>query len=450
MAKTFNRMGKLTEGPIKQTLINQALPMMVGMTGMVIFNIADTFFVGKLGTLQLAAISYTFPVIMVIGAIAMGVSMGITATVSNAIGEGDHQKVQRLTTDGILLSFVLVGIISIVGYFTINPLFHLLGATKNVMPFITNYMKIWYIGIITIIIPMAGNSAIRATGDTKTPAKVMLIAVIVNIILDPILIFGFGPIPQLHLTGAALATVLSRSITLLVAFWILYKKEQLILLDFPTFKHVWDSWKSIMHIGLPTIATGLIIPFSTGIITKLISTYGNSAIAAFGIVTRIESFALLALMALGSVLGPFVGQNLGAKNYERVKHSVKYSHHFSFVWGFSMAILLAIIGGSLGRFFNSSIQVVHIVTIYFFIRPISYSFQGLFRQATTVFNVLKRPMTSSYLTIFQMFVLYIPLSHLGAKLIGINGIFFGITISYIISGIISAIYLNYSMVKIKN
>lgn len=443
------KQAKLTEGPIKKTLIHLTLPMMVGMIGMMIFNIADTFFIGKLGTLHLAAISYTFPVVLVVGSFSMGVSMGITSAVSYAIGEGNHQKVQRFTTDGILLSLLLVGVISIVGYFTINPLFHLLGATNNVMPYIEDYMQIWYIGIITVIVPMVGNSAIRATGDTKTPAKIMLVSVIVNIILDPLFIFGFGPIPQMNLTGAALATVISRSITLVVAFWVLYKKEQLISFTLPTLEQVWISWKTIMHIGIPAIATGLIFPLSTGIIIRMIANFGNASIAAFGIISRIESFSLLTLMALSSVLGPFVGQNIGATNIKRAKLGIKYSHYFSITWGIVMAILLGIIGGYLGRYFDSSVQVIQIVTMYFLIRPISYGFQGLFRQSTTVFNVLKKPMKSSLLTIFQMFGLYVPLSYLGSEWFGLYGIFYGITFSYIISGITSAIFLNYSMVKIE-
>lgn len=437
----------LTTGPIRQTLLHLTLPMMMGMIGMVIFNIIDTYFIGKLGTIQLTAMSYTLPVIMIVGSIAMGISVSITAVVSLAIGEENTYKVQRLTTDGIFLSLLLVGIISLFGYISIYPLFLLLGATSEVMPFIDQYMSIWYFGTITIVIPMVGNSAIRATGDTKTPAKIMLVAVIINIILDPIFIFGLGPIPNMGITGAAIATVISRSITLFVSMWMLIRKVKIISFILPSIKQLITSWKIILHIGLPAIATGMIIPFSTGIITKMISVFGNSAVAAFGIASRIESVALIFLMALGSVLSPFVGQNIGSKKYDRVKQGIKYSHLFSIIWGICIAILLAIFGRNIGKYFDSSTEVIKIVSIYFLIRPISFGFQGIFKQVTTIFNVLKKPINSSLIIIFQMFVLYIPLSFLGAEIFGLYGIFFAMSTSYIITGIISALFLKFSINK---
>lgn len=445
MAK--NNKINLTKDPVKKTLISLTLPMMLGLIGMVVFNLADTFYVGQLGINELAAMSYTFPVVMVVGSLAMGLGIGVTAVVSRAIGEGNTQKVQRLTTDSILLAIILVGALVTVGVFTIDPLFRFLGAKEDTLPLINQFMTIWYAGIITVVLPMIGNSAIRATGDTKTPAKVMLVAVGVNLILDPIFIFGFGPIPQMGLAGAALATVISRSITLIVAFWVLYKREKLITLIKPKLKQIWSSWKEVMAIGLPATATSIIVPLSAGFITRLIATYGSSVVAAYGIASRLESFVLLAIMALSSSLSPFIGQNWGAKKYDRAKLSVKYSHKFSLLWGAGAAIILAFIGGFLGSLFDDNSDVISTVTAYFWVMPISYGLLGIFRQANTVFSVLKKPLIATLLTLIQTFALYIPLAYLGSEWFGIYGIFGAAAISFIITGIISLFWLRRTMVN---
>lgn len=438
---------KLTSGDVKKSLVRLTFPMMLGMAGMVVFNIADTFFVSQLGTDELAAISYTFPVIMVVASLALGLGVGVMAVVSRAIGEGNQHKVQRLTTDSLILSIILVGGLVIVGLFTINPLFQFLGAPEKLLPLIKQFMTIWYAGIITVVIPMVGNSAIRATGDMKTPTMVMLVAVTVNLILDPVLIFGWGPFPRMELAGAALATVISRSITLVVALYVLYKREKLITFNIPSFKEIWTSWKEVMYIGLPSTATSMIGPISIGLITKLIATFGTTAVAAFGIATRIESFALLAVMALSSVLSPFIGQNWGAKKYDRAKLAVKYSNYFALIWGGVMALFLAFFGGAIGALFDDNPSVNSVVVAYFLIIPINYGLQGIFRQANTVFSVLKKPLVASLLALIQSFVLYIPLAYIGAEWYGIHGIFGAASISFIVTGVISFFWLKASMLK---
>lgn len=185
----------LTEEPVGKTLTKLTWPMVIGILGMVTFNLADTFFVGRLGTLELAALSFTFPVVMVVSSLALGLGIGTSSVVSRAIGEGDEAKVKRLTTDSIILSFLVVGVFVVVGRLTIEPVFRMLGATPDILPLVKQYMQIWYPGMIFVVVPMVGNSAIRATGDTKTPSAIMLIAVTVNFIFDPLFIFGIGPFP---------------------------------------------------------------------------------------------------------------------------------------------------------------------------------------------------------------------------------------------------------------
>ena len=180
---------KLIEGPVQRTLIRLTLPMVLGTLGMVIFNLSDTFFVGQLGTNQLAALTFTFPVVLVVGSLAMGLGIGASAVISHAIGEGNYNKVKRLTSDSLTLSLIFVGFFALVGLFTINPLFRLLGASGEILTYISQYMTIWYLGVVFVVIPMVGNNAIRASGDTKTPGLIMVFASFINIVFKGSLFF---------------------------------------------------------------------------------------------------------------------------------------------------------------------------------------------------------------------------------------------------------------------
>ena len=181
----------------EQVLRKLTIPMIFGILGMVAFNLADTYFVSQLGVLQVAALSFTFPVVLVIGSLNMGIGIGASVVISNAVGGKAYDKVKRLSTDGLSLGVVISVTIMIVGMLTIEPLFRLLGADDATMPYIVEYMRVWYIGVPFVVIPQIGNNAIRALGDTKTPSIIMLIAAGMNVVLDPLLIFGIGFFPQM-------------------------------------------------------------------------------------------------------------------------------------------------------------------------------------------------------------------------------------------------------------
>ncbi|MEE8357964.1 MAG: MATE family efflux transporter [Candidatus Hydrothermarchaeales archaeon] len=425
---------RLIDGPVDKILFKMTVPMIFGMAAIIIFNLIDTFFIAQLGTKELAAISFTFPVVLVVGSLALGLGSGASAVISQAIGKGDYDKVQRLTTDSLILSLLLVGIFIIIGILTINPLFALLGATPEIIVLIRQYMLIWYLGMLFVVVPMVGNSAIRATGDTKTPSLIMIIAALVNFVLDPLLIFGLGPFPKLGLAGAAIATVFARAITLVISLWVLYYREKMITLKIPSLKVVIDSWKSILYIALPAAGSRIIIPIGMGVITRIVSTYGAEAVAAFGVASRIEMVAILVFMALGAVINPFVGQNWAAGRLDRVYLGRKYTNSFSMAWGAAMLVLLAIAARPIATVFSDNPEVIKTVVLYLTIVPVGIGYQGVFLLATTSLNVLNRPLHAAALAVVQMFVLYIPLAYAGSYLFGLAGVFSAVAVTYFIAG----------------
>jgi putative MATE family efflux protein len=329
----------------------------------------------------------------------------------------------------------------LVGLSTIDPLFRLLGATPDVLPLIRQYMTWWYIGVIFVVIPMVGNAAIRATGDTRTPAIIMMVAAGVNIALDPLLIFGVGIFPGLGLTGAALATVIARAITMVASLWVLVRRERMVIWSTPRFKEVLDSWKQVLYVGLPAAGTNVLVPISAGIITGVVAAYGPEAVAALGVGSRIESLGLGVIMALASVLTPFVGQNWGAGRLDRVRLSVSYAQRFALLWGALLFITLVALGRSVALIFNDDAIVVATLVDYLRIVPLSYGLLGVLMLANAALNALNRPLQSALLTVLRLFVLYIPLALVGSALLGLEGIFGAAAVANGLAGITAFFWL---------
>ena len=430
-----NTQARLVQGSVKKSLIKLTIPMIFGILSMVTFNLVDTYFVGRLGTRELAAISFTFPVVLVINSLALGLGIGASAVISRAIGAGNHHQVKRLTTDSLILSLFIVAFFVTIGLLTIRPLFRLLGAESHLLPYIKKYMTIWYLGVIFVIIPMVGNNAIRASGDAKTPGLIMMISACINMILDPILIFGIGPFRRLEIAGAALATVFARAMSMMISLFVLYFRKKMITFNLDSLKTSIDSWKKILYISLPIAGTRIILPLGIGIITRLVSTYGSESVAGFGVSSRIDFFAMAVIAALASVLGPFVGQNLGAGRHDRVKTAIHYSKQFSIGWGFILAVIFALFSKQIASVFTNNAQVSSTISMYLRIVPIGYSFQGLIILSASALNVLKKPFHAAALYITQMFVLYIPIAILGSKWLELKGIFGALPISFLLAGV---------------
>ncbi|MFY0673178.1 MAG: MATE family efflux transporter [Bacteroidia bacterium] len=424
----------LTAGSVQSNLIRLTLPMLVGIFSMVAFNLIDTFYVGKLGKDELAALSFTFPVITLIFSLIQGIGMGATALISKSIGKNDLQKAKRETSDSLMLGLILAGIFSAIGFFTIRPVFSLLGAEGHILELIEDYMSIWYFTIVFVVIPFVGNSAIRATGDANTPAMIMIFAVVINAILDPLLIFGIGPFPALGLKGAALATSISRAITLFVSLYILYFREKLITFDIPPMNVLKSCWGAVLYIGIPSGFSRMLGPIGIAIVTATIAQFGESSVAAFGVGSRIEFLFMTILIALAASFGPFTGQNLGAGKIERVEEALKKAGSFSLLWSISMAVVLFFFGKTLASVFSENAEVIENTGLYLSIVPLAFGFQGIAQTVNSILNTIKKPMHASALILFTMVGLVVPMVKLGANFYGLQGIFAALAISYFIGG----------------
>lgn len=413
----------LTTGRVPFQLLKLSLPMVWGVLAVLAFSLADTYFIAQLGTNELAAISFTFPVVSILASVAMGLGTGAASVIAREIGKGNRRQVQRLTTDSLLLSFLIVGILAVLGLITITPLFTALGAGPVLLPMIRDYMSIWYLGMVFLVVPLVGNSAIRASGNTIVPSLIMMFAAAANIVADPLLIFGWGPFPALGIQGAALATVLSRAGTLVASLAFLHFRERLLLFTLPSLAALAKSWYRLLFIGVPAAATNLISPLSVGVITGLMARYGAEAVAGFGLASRIEAVALIVPLAISASIGPFVGQNWGARKYDRVKQALQLSFYFCLGWGTISSILLVMSSSQVIAWFDGNPDVIASASTYLKLVPISYGALGVVLTASSASNALGKPIPAMGMSLSRLLLLYIPLAYLGSQLFGIAGIF---------------------------
>jgi putative MATE family efflux protein len=433
----------LIDGSVHRTLLSMTFSMLIGLLAMAAFNVTDTYFVGLLGTTELAAMSFTFPVAMVVGGLARGLGVGVSALVSQKIGQGRQDQVQRLTTDSILLSLAMVGSLIVLGLLTIRPLFTAMGATAETLPLVEQYMRIWYPGMIFLVIPMVGNNAIRATGDTLSPSIIMTIDLLLNAILDPFLIFGIGPFPAMGIAGAALATVVCRALALAASLYVLHFRKHLLRYDLPSVARLKDSWKHTLALGLPPAGSHMLIPVAMGVVTRIIASFGAPAVAAFGVGIRVEMVAAMPLAALGLSTMPFVGQNWGARQLGRIHQAHRVTRHFALYWGAICMAVLALGARPIAGIFSSDPEVVPLIVRFLWIAPLAFAFKGLDFVANGAMNAIGKPMHSVAATLLRLFVLMLPLTLLGARLADFTGAIVGLTLGQALSGAVATGWIHW-------
>lgn len=431
----------LTEGSVAGHLRAMALPMVWGLLATMSFNAVDTFFVAQLGSDPLAAMAFTFPVIMMVTSIAIGLGAGASTAVARATGAGDERQVRRLVTDAISLATLISIAVSTIGWFTVEPLFLALGATPELLPLIADYMKIWYLSAPFLVIPMIALSTLRALGYAQIQGSLMVAAAVLNAVLDPLLIFGLWGFPRLEIQGAALASLITRILTLVVVFLVLQRRFGVLVNPFARWHLLRRSWAELFHVGLPAMVSNLIIPAASGIVIKLVAVYGVAAVAAVGITARIEPIALIVFYALSGVVGPFSGQNKGAGNYDRVFETLRVMIVFSLGFGLLLAVLLRFGAIHVARAFNDSPDVLAVVGLYMGIVPISYGAYGLVMSINAMFNGLGFPFPGLAISFLRVLGVFLPLAWLGMWLWDLQGLFIATAVANCLVGLIGTLWL---------
>ena len=409
-------------GTIGKTMFKTAVSMLPGTIAVSGYNLADTYFVSQLGTLPLAAMGFTFPVIMILGCIFHGLGVGVMATVAHAVGGAKGVKAARLVTSGMLLIVIISSILGVVGFLTMDWTFRQLGAEGAVCQPIAEYMNIWYLGCVTGAVGMVGNSLLVAVGDSKLAGFFMMFGLVLNVFLDPLFIFdwGFG----MGIAGAALATIISQLCGLLLIMSALHKRHK--LLKFATLKEkrlIRSAWKQIIRFAVPSMLGMILMPAGNGIITRIVASFGDEAVAATAAAGRLEVIAFMFPMSLGIGLMPMIAQNYGGKLYSRIVRCRKIAMSFAFYYEIFMAALYFVAAPYLVKYFTNDPKVAEIMTLYLRIVPWGFGLLEIHRYCGFFFTGCNYPHGSAWLAALRIVALLIPLSLLAMAFGSLSGLF---------------------------
>ena len=430
----------LLTAPIGSTLTRMTIPTVIGIVSILLFNLADTYFIGLIGPAELAAVSFTFPVCAMLMNVAMGLGIGTAIHISSRIGRGELAEARRTAAHALLLAVSIAIPAGTAGILTLDPLFRLLGATPATIGLIREYMELWYAGFFLLAIPMVGNSVMRATGDTKTPSIIMFLAGLCNGVMDPLLIFGIGPFPRLGIQGAVIATLISWLIAAIAVLHMLIRRRNLMTpsdLLGPRLAH----WRSILRVAIPATTTNLMTPLAASVLTAMAARQGAHAVAGYGVGTRLEAVALVVIMALASAMTPFVAQNYGARQVDRIKAGLRGAILFTLACEALIALLLLASGHWLADVFTDDPRTLQDIDWYLRLVPLSYGFQGIVMVSCSTLNALHKPLYGTLISSMRLFVLAVPLAWIGGELYNTPGLFGGVAVANLLAGIFTLIWL---------
>jgi len=434
----MNNKRDLTQGSISKGLIFLALPMMVGMLLQTAFNIIDTIFIGMLGANALAAVAITFPVVFIFIALASGLGIGSTTLVAQAIGAKNFKKADNTAEHSLMLSGIVGILIAILGILFGGPLFVFMGATPEILELTLVYSNTIFVGFIFLFIGFISQGILQAEGNSKTPMINMAISVVINIILDPIMIFGLFGFPVLGVFGGALATVIARSIGAGLNILYILKGKGLIKIKPRDFSFNPKIMKDIIFLGTPASAGQLTMSIGLTILMSFVGVFGTFAIASYGIGTRLDSLAILPVLGLISATIAMVGQNIGAGKLERAKKTIFYSTVISAGLMGLVAVIFLLIPSPFFELFSSDKEVISVGIVYLSIVSFSYPFRGILMSISAGIQGAGNTFFAMILS-GSYWILIILLSVFLKDNYGLKGIWFGLLGSAVISSIITII-----------
>lgn len=428
----------MKNGDIKKALISLGLPTIVGLLTIGIYNFVDSYFVAKLGTEAMGAISITYPMITLIPGIALLFGNGGSAFISKLLGAGDHEKAEVVLSSTIGYS-ILFGLLIQVSLLFLPQILVFLGASENILPFAIGYSKILVMSFIFHIPAVSLMNLVRAEGAIARSTVSQLVGAILNIILDPIFIFKL----DMGIEGAAVATAIAQfvSFSILISYYIFDKS----ILKFSLKKVKISKWIviPILQVGVPLFAINLFQSVSLAVANRFAASYGDTTVAALGIVNRVVGMSTFAITGFSRGYQTFISYNYGAGNMKRVKDSTR----ISVIWGLAGGVLLSLIqivfsSNIIGAFSDSSIviakasQAMFAGSIFFF----TYGFQSI----AVVYLLCIGANTSGFLfSSARQGIIFVPVIMLMNRFLGQTGVFYAQGITDIITTLILVGFLFY-------
>ncbi len=422
---------EFTEGSFSRAIILLAIPMVLEMVMESVFAVVDVFFVAKLGADAVAAVGLTESIITLVYAVAMGLSMAATATVARRIGEKDRQGAVVTAVQAIAIGIIVSLPITAIGLIFAPKILALMGASTNVIEIGAGYTTVMLAGDATIMLLFLINAIFRGAGNAAIAMRVLLIANTINIVLDPCLIFGLGPFPELGVTGAAVATNIGRGIGVLYQLHVLFRGQGRIQLNRNELKLSPLVMLQLVRVSLGGVFQILIATASWVGLTRIMAQFGSAALAGYTIAIRIIVFSILPSWGLSNAAATLVGQNLGAKKPERAEKSVWLTGFSNMLFLIGVGLIFILFPERLVTIFTSDPNVVPYAVECLRIVSYGYLFYAYGMVVVQAFNGAGDTYTPTLINLGCYWLVQIPLAYLLAMplQIGATGVFIAITVA---------------------
>jgi len=419
-----------TTGSIGRAILLLSIPMVLEMLMESVFAVVDIFFVSKLGAEAVAAVGLTEGMMTILYAIAMGLSMGTTAIVARRYGEGDPKAAARSGVQGIIVSALVSIPFMIAGIFYAPQLLGLMGASETIRSELTSYTAIMLSGNIVVVLLFVINAIFRGAGDAAISMRVLIAANALNIVLDPILIFGWGPIPAMGITGAAVATVFSRGVGVAYQFWFLAGRSNRIRLEHADLKPDLPVMGTLVRLSLGGIGQFLIGTASWVVLIRILAEYGSTVLAGYTIAIRIFIFSLLPSWGMSNAAATLVGQNLGAGNPDRAERSAWTCGGVNTVFLVMVGISYFLFAEWMMRIFTSDVDVIAVGVRCLKIISVGYLIYGMGMVMAQSFNGAGDTLTPTVINFIGFWIIEIPLAWFLAQELGWreDGVFWSIVV----------------------
>lgn len=414
----------LTQGPVWRALTAVSAPMAFGILAVLSVGLADAYFLGQLGPDPLAAVGFIYPVITAITSLSIGLSAGANAIISQRIGakSDSADAARRVALHALLLGTALSIAVALAFWLMAEPLFRLMGAGEGTLQEALSYAPFWALSFPFLVGQMMVNAVFRAHGNGAASAFIMVLAAAFGIGLNPVLIFGWGPVEQLGTAGAAIATAIGRVIALGAALFLAVRWGFLSLRCQP-FKDWRTSAREVTKIGAPAALSNAINPAGMALITAAVAQVGDLAVAGFGAAARIQSVVFVPMLSLSAGIGPVVGQNWGAEKPDRAQAAVAWAWRLCALYGLGAAVLLSFFAAPLAALFaNGDAEVAGYTESY--LRIVSWSFAGygILVTSNAAMNGRSKAGYALMLSLTRIAVIYVPLAWAGLWAFGYTGI----------------------------
>ena len=441
MRKTLRtRPEQILNGKVLPTLLKLSVPAIIAFTFHTTFNFVDRLFVSRLGAVELGALGMAFTVQSILITIGSGTGIGASSLIARFIGAGKKDKADNAAEHTLLIILGLSLLVTILGPFLTRPLFVLLGASEQMLPYILSYINIILYGSFFQFFAMIGNGILRGEGNTVTPMRVMILGTLVNIVLDPLLIFGIGPFPALGVQGAAIATVIGRAVSCILLAVSLFGKKNIVVLNMRAFRYEGAIVRGIFAVGGPTIVGQLSNSLGLSLLFILLRPYGDMAKSAFTLGFTYQQVAILPIIGIAQGTLTMTGQNFGARKVERVKAVVQKSLLFCMGIMSVFALVMILGRGVFVRVFSDVEEVIRIGRSMLLIFALGFPFLAARFILTSFFQGLGKGFTAFVINFSYIILFAMPLALLLSRAIGIEGIWSALSLGNLLGSVLGAVW----------